>query len=404
MGFFKSLKGDHPDTIGSDSSQTYAPPPGPPPGPPPSHQRRTDEQFAPPPGPPPSKNDYLSPSGPPPNHGDFVPPPGPPPSHAQSSVDPPPYHDWTVIEDTALLPPPPSLGYTNSPAGNASLSDADRAHEWCRMHPLIKPHQPAPVQYNSVTHGDISLVKPREYQGSISKKSMGSWAGSTIPGGQDACLLSALPCYFPVMDSPLVTRTSKIIYFEVKIKSYGRGRGDDASSLALGYCAVPYPTWRMPGWERGSLAVHGDDGRRYVNDTWGGKDFTSAIHAGETVGLGMEFSVPDTPPDYRNSLANTSNIKVDVFFTRNGSKESGWNLHEELDAEKDLGVDGIDGQFDLYAAIGLFGSVDFEQSILALAPSLTFISRTTSETGGDKVGKRHEDLVCLPLQLHSGLI
>ncbi|KAL9581949.1 MAG: hypothetical protein Q9212_003585 [Teloschistes hypoglaucus] len=356
MGFFKSLKGDHPDTIGSDSSQTYAPPPGPPP----SHQRTTDEQFGPPPGPPPGKNDYLPPSGPPPSHGDFLPPPGPPPSHAQSSGDPPPYHDWMSIEDTALLPPPPSIGHTNSPAGNASLSDADRAHEWCRAYPLIRPHQPAPVQYNSVANGDISLVKPREYQGSISRKSMGSWAGSTIPGGQDACLLSALPFYFPVMDSPLVTNTRKIIYFEVKIKSYGRGRGGDASSLALGYCAVPYPTWRMPGWERGSLAVHGDDGRRYVNDTWGGKDFTGAIHAGETVGLGMEFSVPNTPPDYRSSLANTSNIKVDVFFTRNGSKESGWNIHEELDAENDLGVDGLDGQFDLYAAIGLFGSVDFE--------------------------------------------
>ncbi|KAL8663038.1 MAG: hypothetical protein Q9202_004178 [Teloschistes flavicans] len=359
MGFFKSLKGEHPDTVGSDTSrtsQTYAPPPGPPP----SHQRKTDEHFAPPSGPPPGKNNHISPPGPPPNNGDFLPPPGPPPSHAQPSGDPPPYHDWTVIEDTALLPPPPSLGHTTSPAGNASLSDADRAHEWCRTYPLIRPHQPAPAQYNSVTNGDISLVKPREYQGNMSRKGMGSWAGSTIPGGRDACLLSALPCYFPVMDSPLVTHTRKIIYFEVRIKSYGRSRDGDTSSLALGYCAVPYPTWRMPGWERGSLAVHGDDGRRYVNDTWGGKDFTGVIRAGDTVGLGMEFSASDTPPDYRNSLANTSNIKVDVFFTRNGIKESGWNLHEELDAENDLGVDGLDGQFDLYAAIGLFGSVDFE--------------------------------------------
>ena len=152
----------------------------------------------------------------------------------------------------------------------------------------------------------------------------------------------------------------KTIYFEVKVLSYGGGRDGDASSLALGFCALPYPTWRMPGWERGSLAVHGDDGRRYVNDTWGGKDFTEAIQAGQTVGLGMDFSVPDMPPDYGSSPAQTVSIKVDVFFTRDGIKESGWSLHEELDAQNDLGVDGLDGQFDLYAAVGLFGGVEFE--------------------------------------------
>lgn len=149
----------------------------------------------------------------------------------------------------------------------------------------------------------------------------GRWSGSTAQGGKDACLLSSLPLYFAVPDSPLVTGMKKIIYFEVKIISYGRGRGVDASSLALGYCAMPYPTWRMPGWERGSLAVHGDDGRRYVNDTWGGKDFTSAIKAGETVGLGMEFSIPDTPPSYGSSPAETPKMKVDLIFTRNGARE-----------------------------------------------------------------------------------
>jgi hypothetical protein len=41
------------------------------------------------------------------------------------------------------------------------------------------------------------------------------------------------------------------------------------------------------------LAVHGDDGRRFVNDTWGGKDFTTKFVEGGTVGIGMEFSVPD---------------------------------------------------------------------------------------------------------------
>ena len=228
------------------------------------------------------------------------------------------------------------------------------------MYPLIRPHQPTPAQYDIVQKGDVRLVKPREYQGSLSMPRLGNWSGSTAPGCSDSCLLTFLPCYFAIPDSPLVTESKKTIYFEVKVKSYGQGRGGDASSLALGYCAVPYPTWRMPGWERGSLAVHGDDGRRYVNDTWGGKDFTSATRAGDTVGLGMDFSIPDTPPNYGSSPEHTPSVKVEVFFTRNGKKEAGWNLHEELDAQNDLGVDGLDGRFDLYAAIGLFGAVEFE--------------------------------------------
>ncbi|KAL8902929.1 MAG: hypothetical protein Q9207_004277 [Kuettlingeria erythrocarpa] len=344
MGFFKSLKGNHPEIVGGESSrQEYAPPPGPPP----SHQPPNNEQWAPPPGPPPGRSEVC-------------PPPGPPPSHTQAGDEPPPYHDWTVIEDTALLPPPPSLGHSTSPSGNASLSEADRAHEWCRMYPLIRPHQPTPMQHDSVKNGEIRLVRPREYQGNLSMTGSGRWEGFTAPGGRDACLLSSLPLYFAVPDSPLTTEMKKTIYFEVRVKSYGRGRGVDASSIALGYCAMPYPTWRMPGWERGSLAVHGDDGRRYVNDTWGGKDFTSAIQAGDTVGLGMDFSIPDAPPSYGSSPAQTPKMKVDVFFTRNGAREGGWNLHEELDAQNDLGVDGLDGHNDLYAAIGLFGGVEYE--------------------------------------------
>jgi hypothetical protein len=67
------------------------------------------------------------------------------------------------------------------------------------------------------------------------------------------------------------------------------GRGENG--IAIGYCAKPYPSWRLPGWERASLGVHGDDGRRFVNDTWGGKDFTTKFIEGETVGIGIEFDV-----------------------------------------------------------------------------------------------------------------
>lgn len=190
--------------------------------------------------------------------------------------------------------------------------------------------------------------------------SPGLWRGLTKQRSQDSCLLSSLPLYFAVADSPFNTGRKKSIYFEVKILRIGGNSGTDESSLALGYCALPYPTWRMPGWERGSLAVHADDGRRYVNNTWGGKDFTSPVQEGETVGLGMTFGIPDSPPEYRELPAEEAKLKVDIFFTRNGKPSGGWSLHEELDAQDDLGVDGLDGLFDLYGAVGTFGDVRFE--------------------------------------------
>jgi len=212
-----------------------------------------------------------------------------------------------------------------------------------------------------VRNGDLRLIKPREFNGSFAMMSTGGWKGKTRAASTDSCLLSNLPLYFAEMDSPLRTGTTKIIYLEVKIVSLGGGGGTDESSLALGFCALPYPTWRMPGWERGSLAVHGDDGRRYVNDTWGGKDFTSPIKVGQTVGIGMTFSIPNSPPAY-NAAPSRSSVMVGVFFTRDGKKDEGWDLHEELDATNDLGVDGLEGNFDLYGAVGAFGGAAFEVS------------------------------------------
>lgn len=389
MGFFKSLKGDHASTIGGADSQSqdpsglnssqgkqgrghrgekenYNPPPGAPPtwqndyisptGPPPGHG-----EYAPPLGPPPGHGEYTPPPGPPPGREEYAPPSGPPPSHrAATDSEAPAYHDWTSVPDNALLPPPPSMGHEISTSSNADTDDAVRAHDWCRANPLIRPHQPTNDQHTAIHNGDVRLMKPREYKGDLLMPSTGTWKGFTRAGAKDACLLTSSPLYFAAADSPLRTRLPKTIYYEVECKSLGHGPRKEECSVAIGYCAMPYPTWRMPGWERASLAVHSDDGHRYVNDTWGGKDFTSPIQSGDTIGLGMTFSVPESPPDYHAAPKAGSNIDVEVFFTRNGRREGGWNLHEELDAKEDLGVDGLDGQFDLYGAVGVFGGVDFE--------------------------------------------
>ncbi|RAL61800.1 hypothetical protein DID88_002863 [Monilinia fructigena] len=139
----------------------------------------------------------------------------------------------------------------------------------------------------------------------------------------------------------------------------------DAVTLGLGFVAQPYPTFRLPGWHRGSFGVHGDDGHKYINDLWGGKDFTDKFRAGQTIGIGMTFTPRNSnnPPAYDAGPAQTTAqtpINVEIFFTRDGKRNSGWNLHEEGDSVEDLPVTGLEGMHDLYAAVGTFENVEFQ--------------------------------------------
>ncbi|KAI9817208.1 MAG: hypothetical protein M1827_001321 [Pycnora praestabilis] len=311
------------------------------------------DRYAPPPGPPPSQiKQSFSPQKPPQDDSSYAPPAGPPPG----------YHDWTVIPDTALLPPPPSIGHGASPTNNANADDAERAHQWCRTNILWRPRNINQKQRSAMQNEDMRLMRPREFSGELLAQAKGSYKAKTKRKSRDALLMTELPLYSVNENSPLATEVRKTIYFEVRVISLGKGRDTEESGLALGFCAQPYPSWRLPGWERGSLGVHGDDGRRYVNDTWGGKDFTQPFKPGQTVGIGMTFSIPDSPPSYDTAPAVATQINVEVFFTRDGKKDGGWNIHEELDADptQDGGVQGLDGLYDLYGAMGTFGSVEFE--------------------------------------------
>lgn len=352
----------------------------PPPGPPPSHIYTTPafssnnpfagqaNEYTPPSGPPPSHSEYTAPSGPPPSHNEFSPPPGSPPSHSeyQAPPGPPPtqqpYHDWqTAVPDTSLLPPPPSLGNQRSSANNATEQQAEQGEAWCQANPLTSPISLPTEALTAIQRGEIGVMKPRSYQGSLDPLRPGVWVGKTRASCPDSCISSSLPLYSVDAHSPLLTEISKTIYYEVRIDKKNRRE----VSLAMGFGAPPYPTFRLPGWHRGCLAVHGDDGSKYINDRWGGKDFTSVFQPGETLGIGMTFSRRDldAPPAYLDGPAKTTAttpINVEIFFTRDGRKTGGWNLHEEGDAEEDLPVTGLEGLNDLFATIGVFDSVQFE--------------------------------------------
>lgn len=343
------------------SNPYYAPPPQQQPTG--SHNISSNEKYQPPPGPPPSHAGAGSSS-------DYAPPPGPPPSKDKNfpqqpppSWEPPPYHDWTVIPDTALLPPPPSIGYESSPTANATEEDGERADHWCKANPLWSPQNLTPPTHAAIQNGQLAILKAPTFWGDVNPmQQAGHWKCRTHPQCRDSALLTNLPMYSVFWDSPMNTRRPKTIYFELKILGIGHGGyslSEADAGIAVGFVAPPYPTFRLPGWQRGSLGVHGDDGRKYVNDTYGGVDFTTAFQPGETVGIGMTFSLPKEPPSYGESQMGKV-MDIDVFFTRNGQKEKGWDGNEELDERSEGGTMGLRGECDLFPAVGVFGGVDFE--------------------------------------------
>ena len=296
---------------------------------------------------------FQAPPGPPPSHsrekqGDYAPPPGPPPA-----TNPAPYHDWTSVPDTALLPPPPALPEEHSPANNATYESAEAAHDWCARNPPFTPSMPNEVIHTASKSGNLSLVRPPTLAKNAQLKQLtdGTWSLRTRRGQPDTILLSNLPLYFAAIESPLHTEGEKTVYFETRVHSIQ----DAESGVATGFAAQPYPAWRLPGWHRASLGVHGDDGRRFVNDSWGGRDFVGAFEVGDVLGIGMRFCVEES------GGGGSGKCKTKVWFTRNGKEEGGgWHIDEERDAERDEGVEGLQGELDMYPAIGVFGRVDIE--------------------------------------------
>ncbi|KAI1334228.1 hypothetical protein F5Y15DRAFT_297227 [Xylariaceae sp. FL0016] len=397
-----------------NQNEEYEPPPGPPPskvrnnpflssndgyvapppGPPPSHRRRAEaEEHEPPSGPPPSyaqrDDGFEPPPGPPPSKGknnpfwssndDYTaPPPGPPPSHAsygasssgQGQAQAQSQHDWqSAVPDTSLLPPPPAFfqSFESSPAHNASQSDSELGNAWCNKYrePLPDAVELPQNALAALPNDNINMMASKRYLGTLERSSMGVWRGrpreqqvkSRWPlkkaekqVQEDTLICSYPPLYSAHEHSPLRTRTAKTIYYEVRLVEKECVPRVEVT-LALGYYVHPYPLFRLPGWHKGSLGVHGDDGRKYVNNDEGGAKFVGPFVAGQTVGLGMEFSLG----------SGNRAIEVSVFFTREGKEEGRWDIHEELDIERrHQTVEGLEGFHDITAAVGVFEDVGFE--------------------------------------------
>lgn len=324
----------------------FSPPQGPPPTS--SHTGGAPPAYEPPPGPPPGwMGDKKTDSNP-----EYAPPPGPPPSHQSKAKEdePPPYDPWLAVSDSSFLPPPPSIRDERSPGANATWDDAAKSHAWCRTTPLWPAQPQNSTTLERIQAGDIYLTSPPASHTNIrniqlTRLAAGNTHVRTSPKCTDTIFLSDIPVY-PAL-SPSKPST---IYYELHITVMGTST--EEAGIAVGFLAPPYPSWRLPGWHRASIGIHGDDGRRFIDDSYGGVDFVSPFRAGDVVGIGMAFS----PPTYQGGR-----LGVRCFFTRNGTEEGGWDLHEEVDSAADVGdVEGLEGGRDVLAAVGCFGGCEFE--------------------------------------------
>lgn len=327
----------------------------------PDHQKRAEAMadVAPPPGPPPPGSSVGPPPGPPPGWN------GSPADEAlpsySATIDiapqsmPPQYQPSTSTQFISLYSHAPDeerdLGdiYTNScPIYPPKFMfeqdryDLDQGKNTLVVPPVITNDLPKKISFNYRFKGEIKPV-PNSSAVYISTKKHTT----------DTTLVSRLPFYSPHIrhTSPEEIGGRNKFYFEVLITSIDK---PEEASVALGFTCLPYPHFRLPGWHRGSIAVHSDDGHRYVNDSLAGKDFVRPFgKSGTLVGIGMNLE------------------RMSVFFTRNGRFEAEWSLIEDSNMRgidpmrnfKDGGIQGLQGESDIYAAVGIYGAVGVQVNL-----------------------------------------
>ncbi|KAI9304729.1 concanavalin A-like lectin/glucanase domain-containing protein [Cunninghamella echinulata] len=140
-------------------------------------------------------------------------------------------------------------------------------------------------------------------------------------------------------------RNQEVYYWEAKM--YEK---PDTTTVSVGVATKPYPSWRLPGWNRYSVGYFSDNGCKYFSSPFNGKPYGLAFTHGDVIGVG-----------YRHRTGT-------IFFTRNGRKLEDaytglrWNLFPTI---------GANGPCQVHVNLGQRGFVFVEANVKkwGLAPS-----------------------------------
>lgn len=169
----------------------------------------------------------------------------------------------------------------------------------------------------------------------------------------DSTILSQVPLYLARYHHPSGANPTVVIGYHLSIAGLPL---DGDSIVAMGFACVPYPQYRLPGWHRGSLAIHSDDGRRYCNDGYGGIEFTRPFSQGDQLALALVMRWVTVP-------GGAGMVESEVVFVRNGRREGGWMVREEVESGRPDPKIGLLGERDIFAAVGVSGGKGVEVAV-----------------------------------------
>lgn len=116
----------------------------------------------------------------------------------------------------------------------------------------------------------------------------------------------------------------------------------ESTIVSVGVSTKPYPTWRLPGWNRYSIGYFSNNGCKYFSSPFTGKPYGIPFNHGDIVGVG-----------YRHRTGT-------VFFTRNGRRLEDaytglrWNLFPTI---------GANGPCQIHVNLGQSGFVFVEANV-----------------------------------------
>ncbi|CAO3657541.1 unnamed protein product [Mucor hiemalis] len=116
----------------------------------------------------------------------------------------------------------------------------------------------------------------------------------------------------------------------------------ESTIVSVGVATKPYPSWRLPGWNRYSIGYFSNNGCKYFSSPFSGKSYGIPFNHGDIVGVG-----------YRHRTGT-------LFFTRNGRRLEDaytglrWNLFPTI---------GANGPCQIHVNLGQSGFVFVEANV-----------------------------------------
>ncbi|KAI8379550.1 concanavalin A-like lectin/glucanase domain-containing protein [Radiomyces spectabilis] len=221
-------------------------------------------------------------------------------------------------------------GIVETPALLASLSeDARLSYERAKVFEQRHPPDSVPTditlsQYVSILEKGVSAF---EFEWDMESNVFVSGRTEIQFFDGESCVQTNLP----------LPRNQDVYYWEAKMFDMPA-----TTKVAVGVATKPYPLWRLPGWNRHSIAYHSDNGHKYFNNPFRSKPYGLPFQEGDVVGVG-----------YRHRSGS-------IFFTRNGRKLEEactglrWNLFPTI---------GSNGPCQIHVNLGQMGFVFIEANV-----------------------------------------